>query len=261
MPEPLALLACASTFTNKIKLGTCVYVLPVRHPLATAKLTSTLDQMSGGRLIFGVGVGWREDEFKAVGVPFSQRGRVADECLQITQQAWRNGEVHFQGKFFNISKVRMELRPKQKPIPIWVGGNGKQAATRAAKFAECWIPTDYSVEEHEQGRTLLAEACNAVGRDQNEVKTASHLMVIIDQSRNQADELARQIADSLHEDIDDLKKWAIVGDSAVVTRRLEEYNAVGVGYHVLDFATKVRDEERIQLFVSHILPSFKQASQ
>lgn len=258
MPEPFPLLACASTFTTRIKLGTCVYVLPLRHPLVTAKLSATLDRLSRGRLVLGVGVGWREDEFKAVGIPFSQRGRAADECLQVLRQAWTGGTVNFQGDFFNITGVRMELQPEQKPRPpIWVGGNGKTAALRAARFADCWIPTDYSVEEYEQGRMLLTQACSTVRRDRNEVKTASHLMVIIDESRNEAAQLAKEVAVSLHEKVEDLRKWAIVGDLKEVAQRLDEYNAVGVGYHVLNFATKVGDEKRIELFAREVLPSFK----
>jgi probable F420-dependent oxidoreductase len=258
MPEPFELLACASMSTTRIKLGTCIYVLPVRHPLVTAELSATLDQLSGGRFVFGIGVGWKEEEFKAVGVPFSKRGRVADECLQVLLQAWTGSVIDYHGDFFQIEGVRMEPRPKQKPHPpIWVGGNGKAAAQRAARFADSWIPTDCTVEEYEKGRVLLRQACSEINRDINELKTASHLMVIIDRDQHEADRLAREVAGSLNEKVEELKKWSIVGDLKEVARRLEEYNAVGVSYHVLNFATKVRDEERIQLFAREILPSFK----
>jgi probable F420-dependent oxidoreductase len=258
MPEPFPLLACASTFTTRIRLGTRIYVLPVRHPLVTAKLSATLDRLSGGRLVLGIGVGWKEDEFRAIGIPFSKRGRVADECLQVLRQAWSGGTVSFQGEFFNIAGVRMDLQPEQKPHPpIWVGGNGKTAALRAARFADYWIPTDYSVEEYELGRMLLTHACSTVNRNPNDIKTASHLIAIIDQNKHEATYLAKGVADSLNEKVEELRKWAIVGDPKEVARRLDEYNAAGVIYHVLNFATKVRDEERIELFAREILPSFK----
>jgi probable F420-dependent oxidoreductase len=256
-PEPFLPLACASTSTIRIKLGTCVYVLPVRHPLVTAKLSATLDQLSGGRFILGVGVGWREDEFNAVGIPFSRRGSVTDECLQVLLEAWKGTTIDFQGEFFNIHGVSMELQPAQKPHPpIWVGGNGKSAALRAARFASYWIPTDYTVEEYENGRSLLTEACNKVKRGSNDIKTASHLMVIIDKSKSEADRLAKRVADSLNEKVEDLKKWAVVGDSKNVVRRLDEYNHAGVSYHVLNFASGVKDEQRIELFAREVLPSF-----
>jgi alkanesulfonate monooxygenase SsuD/methylene tetrahydromethanopterin reductase-like flavin-dependent oxidoreductase (luciferase family) len=117
MPEPFPLLACASAFTERIKLGTCVYVLPLRHPLITTKLSSTLYRMSKGRLVFGIGVGRRKDEFRALGVPFTRRGRIADECLEILQQGWTNGAANFQEDFFKIAELQIGLQPEQKPHP------------------------------------------------------------------------------------------------------------------------------------------------
>ncbi len=255
--EPLPVFAYASAFTSRVKLGTCVYVLPLRHPIATAKLSATVDKISGGRFILGVGVGWREDEFVATGISFERRGVVADECLEVIHQAWERGGIDFHGNYFQISGIRMELQPAQKPRPqIWVGGNGRAAARRAARFAECWIPTDYTVEEHRDGKTFLDNACKTFSRNPTDVKMASHLMMIIDKDKTRAEELAKSVAENLHEKLDDLKKWAIVGDPGEVARRIEEYNAAGVSYHVFNFATKVRDEERIELFARELLPSF-----
>jgi probable F420-dependent oxidoreductase len=152
--EPLPALAYASAFTRRVKLGTSIYVLPVRHPVVTAKLTSTLDRTSEGRFILGVGVGWREDEFKATGIPFEQRGKVTDECLQIIRQAWEAGKVDFKGNFYDISGVNMEYQPVQKPRPqLWIGGNGFPAITRAARFGDYWIPrTTHSVSTRKVSR-------------------------------------------------------------------------------------------------------------
>lgn len=256
--EPLPALAFASAFTSRVKLGTCIYVVPVRHPLVTAKLTSAVDRISEGRFILGVGVGWREDEFKATGIPFQQRDKVTDECLQIIRQAWETGKVEFKGDFYEISGVKMEFQPVQKPRPqIWMGGNGAQAITRAARFSDCWIPTDYTLNEYKQGLSRLTMACKRFNRNPSDVRVASHLMVILDKSKNEAESAARDIAESLHTKTDELREWALVGDTAEVARRIEAYNAAGVSYHVLNFGTKVRDEARIELFAREILPSFK----
>jgi alkanesulfonate monooxygenase SsuD/methylene tetrahydromethanopterin reductase-like flavin-dependent oxidoreductase (luciferase family) len=151
----------------------------------------------------------------------------------------------------------MELQPEQKPYPpIWVGGNGSKAVLRAARYASTWIPTDFSVEEHESGMSLLEKACQRAKRDPSTLRMASHLLVIIDESKDEAVRLATDVAGSLHENLADLKKWAIVGDPKEVATRLEEYNSGGVGYHVLNFATKVHDEKRIELFARDLLPSF-----
>ncbi len=255
--EPLPALAYAAAFTSRVKLGTCIYVVPVRHPLVTAKLTATLDRASQGRFILGVGVGWREDEFKGTGIPFEQRGRITDECLQIIRQAWETGKVNFKGEFYKIPEMKMEFQPTQKPRPkIWIGGNGPQAISRAARFGDCWIPTDYSIAEYKQGVPRLEKACERVGRDTSSVSVASHLMVIVDKNRDEAELAARNISESLHTKVDELKEWALVGEPRQVTTRIEAYNEVGVAYHVLNFGTKVRDEAKIELFAREILPSF-----
>ncbi len=254
--EPLPSLAYASAFTSRVRLGTCIYVVPVRHPLVTAKLTSTLDYISGGRFILGIGVGWREDEFKAVGVSFQKRGKVTDECLQIIRQAWEDGNVSFQGTFYNISGVKMESQVAHRP-QLWVGGNGPQSITRAARFGDCWIPTDFTLKEYEQSIPRLISASKRFGRNPSDVHVASHLMAIIDKDKHEAEALARKVADSLRVKVEELREWAIVGDPSEVTNRIREYNDAGVGYHVLNFATKLRNEERIELFAREVLPSFQ----
>ncbi len=256
--EPMPALAYASAFTQRVKLGTCIYVVPVRHPLVTAKLTAAVDRVSGGRFILGVGVGWREDEFKATGISFEQRGKVTDDCLQIICQAWESGRVDFKGAFYEISGVKMEFQPTQKPRPqIWVGGNGVQAITRAVRFGDYWIPTDYTLEEYKQGVPRLKEACKRFARGLTQVSVASHLMVIVDRNRNQTELMAKNVAESLHTEVEELKGWALVGDPADVAKRVEAYNETGVSYHVLNFGTKVRDEAKIELFAKEVLPRFR----
>ncbi len=255
--EPMPALAYASAFTQRIKLGTCIYVVPVRHPLVTAKLTAAVDRVSGGRFVLGVGVGWREDEFKATGVPFQQRGKVTDDCLEIIRQAWETGRVDFKGVFYEIAGVKMEFLPVQKPRPqIWIGGDGAHAITRAARFGDYWIPTDYTPDEYKQGIPRLKEACKRFGRNPIEVNIASHLMTIIDKNGSGAELMAKDIAESLHTQVEELKGWALVGDTMDVTKRIEAYNDAGVVYHVLNFGTKVGDEAQIELFAREVLPSF-----
>lgn len=255
--EPMPALACAAAVTSRVRLGTCIYVVPVRHPLITAKLTSAVDRISQGRFILGVGVGWKEDEFKGTGVPFEHRGKVTDECLQIITQAWENGTVNFKGTFFQISDVKMEFQPSQKPRPqIWIGGDGSQAIRRSARFGEYWIPTDYSLSEYEKGIPKLRDACNRFGRNPNQVRVASHLMTILDEKLSDALAAAKNIAESLHTTVEEMREWALVGDSAQVVNRIESYNDLGVSYHVLNFGTKVRNEAKIELFAKELLPSF-----
>jgi probable F420-dependent oxidoreductase len=255
--EPIPALAYAAAFTERVKLGTCIYVLPVRHPLITAKLTSALDRISQGRFILGVGVGWHEDEFRGTGTPFHERGRVTDECLQIITQAWQNGKVDFNGDFYQISGVKMEFQPAQRPRPqIWIGGNGDQAIKRAAHLGDFWIPTDFTLAEYKKGTMRLKNTCDKLGRNPGQVGVASHLMTIVDREKSGAEAAAKATAESLHTTPDELREWALVGDTTQVVERIETYNGLGVGYHVLNFGTKVRDTSRIELFAKEVLPSF-----
>jgi probable F420-dependent oxidoreductase len=255
--DPLPGLAYASAFTGHVKVGTCIYVIPVRHPFITAKLAATVDRLSGGRFILGVGVGWKEEEFQASGLPFAKRGAITDECLHIIQQVWEKGEVNFQGDFYTLSGVKMQLRPTQKPCPpIWVGGNGLHAATRAARFGDCWVPTDYTVEEYEKNVSDYKKACARFSRSPESVNVASHLMLIIDKDRGKADLAARAVGESMHTTLEEVKEWAIVGDPTEVVRRIEAYNSAGVNYHVFNFAGKDRDDGGLGIFARDVLPSF-----
>src|SRR5580765_8784182 len=131
--DPLGTLAFLAAATDRIRLGTGVLVLPYRPPLATAKWVATIQELSGGRLLFGVGAGWMEAEFRAVGVPRNQRGRITDQTLAFLNQCFSNDVVELNGQPFLF-------RPRPPRPPIFVGGAAPQALRRAAKFGDGWMP-------------------------------------------------------------------------------------------------------------------------
>ncbi len=135
--DPLVLLAFLAARTERIRLGTDVLVLPYRHPLFVAKAAAALDRLSGGRLILGVGTGYIEPEFRAVGVPFESRGARMDEHLRALRQIWAGtGPVSFQGRFVQFSDMFVEPRPVQRPHPpIWVAGGVYGVAPRVVRRA------------------------------------------------------------------------------------------------------------------------------
>jgi probable F420-dependent oxidoreductase len=163
--DPFVSLSFIAANTTRIDLGVSVLVVPYRNPIATAKLLATLDRMSNGRLIAGVGVGWNEAEFKALGVPFHERGARTTEYLQIWQACWAPGEVSFDGRFFRFSNMHVSPKPLQQPYPpIWVGGSSDSALRRAAAFATVWQPTPTPVAELIERRTFLSRVCERIGR-------------------------------------------------------------------------------------------------
>ena len=126
--EPVATLLFVAGVTQRAKLGTTILVIPMRNPIVTAKQLATLDVLSGGRLILGVGAGWMEEEFELLGVPFERRGARLDEYIRLFRALWTEDNPSFKGKFWQVEDVGFAPKPVQKPCPpIWTGGHGERA--------------------------------------------------------------------------------------------------------------------------------------
>jgi probable F420-dependent oxidoreductase len=176
--EPISALSFIAGITSKIKLGTGVMILPQRHPLYVAKEVATLDLISTGRAILGIGSGWCAEEFTALGLDFHQRGKRTDEAMQALRALWRDDPSTFEGTHFSFQRIRSFPKPVQKGgVPILVGGHSPAAARRAARYGDGFFPlmpivdTDVSridfVEEIKRLIALLKEECNKVGRKFN----------------------------------------------------------------------------------------------
>ena len=136
--EPILTLTWAAAATKRVRLGTSVIVLPMHHPVPVAKQVATLQSLSEGRVIFGIGVGWLEAEFAALGVPFRERGRRTDESIALMRALWRDDPVSFPSKYIAAQVADMRMEPKPPPIPIWVGGSSEKALARAVKLCDGW---------------------------------------------------------------------------------------------------------------------------
>jgi probable F420-dependent oxidoreductase len=163
--DPLVALSYVAANTQTIRLGVSVLIVPYRNPIATAKSLATIDRMSGGRLIAGVGVGWNEAEFAALGIPFKERGARTNEYLRIWQACWGMDKVSFAGKFFEFSDMYVSPKPVQQPHPpFWSGGASDGALRRAARFAAVWQPTPLPVADLVERQAALHQACEQIGR-------------------------------------------------------------------------------------------------
>jgi probable F420-dependent oxidoreductase len=137
--EPLSTLSFLSAHTTTVRLGTAMVLLPQRNPVYTAKEVSTVDWLSNGRVDFGVGVGWLEEEFKAVNVPWPQRGRRADEYLEVLRTLWCDETSAYEGEFYSLDPCGMFPKPVQQPHPpIHIGGESDAALARAARAGQGW---------------------------------------------------------------------------------------------------------------------------
>jgi probable F420-dependent oxidoreductase len=163
--EPVAVLAAAAMVTEKARLGSSVFILGHRHPIVMAKMLTTIDALSNGRLICGVGVGWWEEELTALGAPFKQRGRHADEILKIFKTLWTSDHPTFAGEFFQFGDLGFQPKPVQKPHPpIWVGGNSPGAFRRVVTYGDGWHATYLQPDQLRESLDQLRAAADAAKR-------------------------------------------------------------------------------------------------
>ena len=139
--EPLTTLGWLAAATSRLRIGATVMILPYRNPLETARAFANLDQLSGGRVIFGAGIGWAEREFAALGVDHHRRGRMTDEYLEAILRLWSDDTVSFDGTFVRFDDVDTRPRPLQQPHPpVWIGGSSEAALRRVVRFGDGWHP-------------------------------------------------------------------------------------------------------------------------
>src|SRR5271155_3135872 len=146
--DPVLTLTWAAACTERVRLGTSVLVLPMRHPLPLAKELATLQNLSKGRLILGAGVGWLEAEFDALGVPFKERGRRMDEGIAMMKAVWSQDPVSFRSKYIPAEINAMTMQPLPvRPIPIWFGARSEAAYKRTVRIGDRWHGSQLTQEE------------------------------------------------------------------------------------------------------------------
>ena len=139
--EPLTVLGWLAGATRRLELGTTVIIVPYRHPLETARATAVVDQLCGGRFIFGIGVGWAKQEFETLGLPFEKRGAMTDDYLGAIKACWTQDVASYEGRFVRFAGVHTTPRPLRAPHPpIWVGGASEAAMRRAVLHGDAWHP-------------------------------------------------------------------------------------------------------------------------
>jgi probable F420-dependent oxidoreductase len=168
--EPLTVLGFVAARTSRVRLGTSVLVLPYHNAIRLAKTAATLDVLSGGRLIMGVGVGLIQQEIEAMGSPYAQRGAITDESIGVMRALWTQDEPSFEGKHYRFAGMKFSPKPLQRPsIPIVIGGVSRAAIRRAARLGDGWQPLGTSPEALGQGVATLREEARACGRDVSQI--------------------------------------------------------------------------------------------
>ena len=243
-PEQITTLAYLAGVTERIKLVTSVMIIPYRNPILTAKMLSTLDMLSKGRLILGAGVGWMEEEFELLDAPpFAERGAVTNEYLQAFIELWTKDDPKFEGKYVNFSDITFLPKPVQKPYPpIWIGGQSKPAIRRAAQIGDCWHPVGaipaapLEPEELAENLVLLHQYAEKAGRDPAAIQVSVKAPLY-------------DAGDSSG------PRRRFSGSSDEVRQDVQTYSDVGVTHLIFDFRTgdPKQTEDRMARFSEEVM--------
>ncbi len=170
-PEPISVLNYAAALTSRIKLGTSIVILPLHHPLYIGKQLATLDVVSGGRAILGIGSGWLKEEFDALGIDFKTRGSRTNEAIEALRAVWRDNPSSYHGRHFNFGPVKSFPKPVKGDIPIMIGGHSPANARRAARLGDGLMPGS-TIDLAAEAYAMMKEECARIGRNPAEIEFA-----------------------------------------------------------------------------------------
>ena len=244
--HPLSTLSYLAATTERVLLGTSVLVLPYHNPVELAKYAATLDQISGGRVVLGVGAGAMTEEFQALGVPLRQRGSLTDESMAVMKELWTNPFPNYQSRRWNFSDVRFSPKPLQQPhVPLWVGGSSAAAMRRAAVHGDGWHPTGLSPEDFSLGREEVRRLAAAADRDPGSVTMSLRVDVGVPGGPSGARAAGRA--------------WLPGEDLDRVKAALDAYQAAGVEHVVLALGSEdiPAVTELMEGIAAEVMPQFR----
>jgi probable F420-dependent oxidoreductase len=229
--EPLLALGAVAAVTTRVRLGTSVLLGTLRPPALLAKQVATLDVLSGGRVILGLGVGSRPDDFAAAGVPYAARGARLAETMRVLRQVWRGGPVQHEGRAYQLDVGRVGPRPLQPGgPPLWLGGSADAALRRAGRLADGYIGTSSGGPDGLlRAAGTVREAATAAGRDPAAVKLGCLVWASVNDDQARADECAAAYMRHYYPPArQGVPASSLVGPPALCVERAQEYFAAGV---------------------------------
>ena len=236
--EPLTLLSFVAARTRRIRLGTSVLVLPYHNPIRLAKTAATLDVLSGGRLTLGVGVGAIEQEMRALGSSFKERGAITDEAIAVMRALWTQEDPKFEGKYSHFSGMKFSPKPLQKPsIPLVIGGVSHAAIRRAARLGDGWQPLGLAPEALGAEIALLHEEAMVYGRKVSQIPVSITLGLEAPETR---------------------RRYALGRDPAGILKNAQAYAKLGVDTLVISANTSDAREghSTLEMIAREVLAAF-----
>lgn len=233
--DPFMLLSYIAAETSSIKLGTSVIILPYRNPVVVAKMIATLDQLSEGRVVFGVGPGWMREEYDALSVPFSKRGARTNEYIEAIKELWISDEPSYDGEFCSFSNIKFYPKPLQKPHPpIFIAGASDYAIKRAVEYGNGWQPTWVSPQDVKEGISKLKNIAEEKGKDLSSFTySVRNRLDIVGSDYNSVKDRGAEVDDP---------PYLLRGTAPEITEYIRQYKNLGVSHIVLDPACESLDD-------------------
>jgi probable F420-dependent oxidoreductase len=255
--EPLTILAAAAAVTKRIRLGTSVLLGNTRHPAHLAKIIATLDFISNGRITLGLGFGSRENDYKAVEIPYEHRGSRAVEQVNLMKRLWTEDNVTHKGQFFNVDNLTVGPRPIQRPHPpIWTGGSADAALKRAGTWADGFICGSSAIPDFPTTWEKVATYARAAGRNPDDIEKAGLTFMAIDDDQAKAVKRVENYVMRYYGRLrSDVANTSLVGSPAAVAERIEAFLSRGLDTLIIGLADP--DPRQLDLFGEKVLPKLK----
>jgi probable F420-dependent oxidoreductase len=205
--DPIGTMFFVAGCTERIKLAPTVLILGYRPPVHTAKAIASLDALSEGRVILGIGVGWMREEFEVLGMPYDHRGKRADEQLALFEKFFAEAEPSFHGEFYDVPTVGFEPKPFNGRVPIWVGGDTEPAFKRTVRSGDAFHAAFQKVGEVDAAWQRIGELCDEAGRPRDELRLSIRLYLVPAQSMAPA----KSIGGSTEQMLDTIGQWQAIG--------------------------------------------------
>src|SRR6266540_2452786 len=270
--EPLISLPAVAAATSRIRVGTSVIVVPLREPVLLAKQAATLDVFSGGRLIFGVGVGAYREEFETVYPDRKRqhRGSIHEEGLEALTRLFRDRRASFHGKYLSFEDVEMFPKPRQDPLPIWTSGNTRVAAERAGRWCQGWLPAVMPASQLAEYAATLRETAERFGRDPKTIEIAPQIALAIGRTHEAAVQMLKDSWLYHHflslsrstlkdQDLTNVESYNLVGTPDEIGEKLEEFIAAGCTYFpalIVSTSTVEQTLEQMREFAEEVMTRF-----
>jgi probable F420-dependent oxidoreductase len=227
--DGLHTLTTAAAVTGAIGVGIAIVVLPARNPALLAKELATIDRLSGGRLIVGVGVGRKEPTAAGLGLPAGHRARRLREGVEVLRALWAEGEAAYHGEFYRFAGVRLEPKPVQRPgPPIWFGAGSPPALRRAARIGEGWLAAGSSASAaFPEQRRIVVEALREAGRDPDAFSIGKRVYIAVEDTEQRARERLTPILDGMYDAPGLTQRVAVCGPPEACAEQLRALTAAG----------------------------------